>query len=516
MSKGIIERIELNDIKKVYLSDIFGRVSLNGIYTTNEWKLAFLIFSRLNQGAVILSKDYPDVDSFEHPLIKKLVDETDNNVYIKRDEFIEITDTDKTHAALMIKKVTESLIDKSVTLPNPIEPNNKKSFLHMSLFSLIQYEDRTGMIKVKVNEDALPFILFMKSYTLFRFTEFILIKNKHAINIYIFAKIAINKYSKVGELYSSIEDLRQSLGLEDKYRSVNSFIKSVIDVSISEINNKTDINIFYELHKTGKRFTHITLKFSQKKDTSKQIDQPKRKPQEIEYQGIDAPLNLDINDQGIIIAAQLQSYGIPRNKALEYVRGYGEDACKLGIEKLLGEIQKGRDIKNISGYLVSCIENAGNNSSSQEIKAAIDAAEELAQDRKAQEMERFNSFDTYLNNNEQQILVLLARHEANEKLTDELEIDMLRCLKDVVAQYEDLESMSPYYLTLRFKDDILNYATIKSLVEELEVATKEERIAKLKAELEAKKVELKEVSGKAKGLVEKEITMLKVAIADLV
>ena len=165
---------------------------------------------------------------------------------------------------------------------------------------------------------------------------------------------------------------------------------------------------------------------------------------------------------------------------------------------------------------MSCIENAGNNSSSQEIKAAIDAAEELAQDRKAQEMERFNSFDTYLNNNEQQILVLLARHEANEKLTDELEIDMLRCLKDVVAQYEDLESMSPYYLTLRFKDDILNYATIKSLVEELEVATKEERIAKLKAELEAKKVELKEVSGKAKGLVEKEITMLKVAIADLV
>jgi hypothetical protein len=386
----------------------------------------------------------------------------------------------------------------------------------MSLFSLIQYEDRTGMIKVKVNEDALPFILFMKSYTLFRFTEFSLIKNKHAINIYIFAKIAINKYSKVGELCSSMEDLRQSLGLEDKYRSVNSFIKSVIDVSISEINNKTDINIFYELHKTGKRFTDITLKFSQKKGDSKQLDLPKRQPQEIEYQEVDASLNLGVNDQDIIISAQLQSYGIPKNKALEYVKSYGVDTCKVGIEKLLGEIQKGRDIQNISGYLVSCIENAGNNSSAQEIKAAMNAAEELAQDRKAQEMKRFNSFDTYINNNEQQITVLLARHEANEKLTDELEIDMLRCLKDVVTQYEDLESMSPYYLTLRFKGDILKYSNIKYLVEELEVATKEERIAKLKAELEAKKTELQEVSGEAKGLVEKEITMLKVAIADLV
>ena len=201
---------------------------------------------------------------------------------------------------------------------------------------------------------------------------------------------------------------------------------------------------------------------------------------------------------------------------MEYVKTYGADACKLGIEKLLGEIQKGRDIKNTSGYLVACIENSANNSSAQEIKAAMDAADELVRDRKAQEMKRFNLFDTYINNNEQQILVLLARHEINEKLTDELEIDMLRCLKDAVAQYENLESMSPYYLTLRFKGDLLNYSDIKSLVEELEVATKKERIEKLKAELEAKKTELEEVSGKAKGLVEKEITMLKVTIADLV
>jgi hypothetical protein len=225
---------------------------------------------------------------------------------------------------------------------------------------------------------------------------------------------------------------------------------------------------------------------------------------------------LDLNDQEMIILAQLFSYGISRSKASEYVRGYGIDSCKVGIEKLLGEIQKGRDVKNISGYLVSCIENSANSKSSKEIKAAMNFAEELAQDRKAQEMERFNRFDIYINNNEQQILVLFSRHEANEKLTDELEIDMLRCLKDVVVQYEDLESMSPYCLTLRFKGDILNYAKIKSLVEELEVATKEERIAKLKTDLEAKKVELENVSGKAKGLVEKEITILKVAIADLV
>ena len=80
----------------------------------------------------------------------------------------------------------------------------------MSLFSLIQYGDKTGMIKVKVSKDTLPLILFMKGYTLFRFTEFSLIKNKHVLN-----------------------------------------------VSINNINNKTN-NISYELYKTGKWFIDTT------------------------------------------------------------------------------------------------------------------------------------------------------------------------------------------------------------------------------------------------------------------
>ena len=146
----------------------------------------------------------------------------------------------------------------------------------------------------------------------------------------------------------------------------------------------------------------------------------------------------------------------------------------------------------------------------------MNAAEELTQARKFQEIERFNSFDSYINNNEQQILVLLARYEVKEKLTDELEIDMLRCLKDVVAQYNDLENMLPRYLTLRFKGDILDYKKMKSLVEELEIASKAERIAKLKADLEDKKVKFEEANEQVKPLIEKEIIRFKIAIADLV
>jgi hypothetical protein len=290
--------------------------------------------------------------------------------------------------------------------------------------------------------------------------------------------------------------------LEDKYRSVNSFIKSVIDVSINEINNKTDINISYELHKTGKRFTDITLKFSQKKNLNKQL--PKSEA-----------IDTNVSGQSMIVSIQLQSYGIPKNKALEYVKTYGGDIYKLGIEKLLGEIQKGREIKNVSGYLVSCIENEGNRLTSTKVKKRIDKAEELEAIHQAQKLERFSEFNNYIENNREQIMMLFLRHRATEKLIDEIEIDMHRCLKEVTATYDDLATL-PYYLKFKFNDEFLRYDDIKSVVEELQVSSKEERIAKLKADLEAKKVELDEVSGKAKELVEKEIMMLKGAIADLV
>jgi len=448
------------------------------------------------------------------PVLKEYIKDIPNEYIISREEFQEVTKVRSEHLAREINKVRRSLKSKTIETPHPLDMKSTDSGSSYTWFTELSYLNKTGELYIEINRKILDRIIAFVTYAKINFKYVANIKNHNAIRLYISLKHLMSAYRK-NSIQIGVDEFKDKMNLLDKYRSFQTFREKVLEVIKIDLNNYSDIFFDYELYKTGRRFTDITLKFSQKKDISKQLDQSKCQPQEIEHQATDA-LNIDINDQDIIIAAQLQSYGIPRNKALEYIKTYGTDTCKVGIEKLLGEIQKGRDIKNISGYLVSCIENAGNNSSSQEIKAAMDAAEELAQDRKAQEMERFNSFDTYVNNNEQQILVLLARHQANDKLTDELEIDMLRCLKDVVAQYEDLESMSPYYLTLRFKGDILNYSKIKSLVEELEVATKEERIAKLKAELEAKKVELEKVGGKAKGLVEKEITMLKVAIADLV
>lgn len=498
-----------------YISDILSELRFSQKWTLNQKKFFLTVIAKLADSKIYVSKQ-DQIVSFDDERILLKIDSVSPEIIMGKDEFIDIMKIDKRNYSREVAKVCDGVMSTVATLPNPFEVSNKKSFRKINWFNYIDYKDSNGEIKIHIHQNALPYLIVFTNYTKINLHYIFQFKSQYSLQLYYLIKMNKARYKHNDSINYKIDELIIKLEIPVGYSNISMMKKAVLDVAIEEINSKTDLLVSYELKKTGKKFTDIDINFSQKKVISKQPEQSNPQDQRIKHQATDESLNLDINDQDIIIAAHLQSYGIPRNKAIEYVKSYGVNTCKIGIEKLLGEIQKGRDIKNTSGYLVACIENTGNNSSSQEIKSAMSAAEEFVQDRKAQEMKRFNLFDTYINNNEQQITVLLARHEANEKLTDELEIDMLRCLKDVVDQYKDLESMSPYYLTLRFKGDMLNYANIKSLVDELEVATKEERITKLKADLEAKKLELENVSEKAKELVEKEITMLKVAIADLV
>ena len=327
-------------------------------------------------------------------------------------------------------------------------------------------------------------------------------------------KLRLNQYKKKDELKLDVDDYKSRVGLNNVYsKNYSMFKKSVLSKIINEI-NKTDLCVVMEEGKTGKKVTTITFRFFEKppeKERSQKLLDENELQLNLTTRIDNKPLTFNLNDESMIAYAQLQSYGMSKNKALEYVTNYGTEICKIGIEKLLNEIQKGRTINNISGYLVSCIENTSNRINSSEIKVAMSAASKL----KKIHQDSFEKFDSYVNNNEQQILLLFSRYEAKEKLVDEIEIDIYECLKEITLQYHELEEV-PQCLTSRFRGRKLDYIKIKTLVEELKIATKSERIINLKEQLQIKKLELDQVSDQFKVMVEKDITMLKVAIADLV
>jgi len=72
------------------------------------------------------------------------------------------------------------------------------------------------------------------------------------------------QFKSTGYCKISLNDLRYSLALFEKYEATKDLRKWVIETAVNEINEKTPYKVSYELLKTGRKFTHLELKFKQK------------------------------------------------------------------------------------------------------------------------------------------------------------------------------------------------------------------------------------------------------------
>lgn len=74
-----------------------------------------------------------------------------------------------------------------------------------------------------------------------------------------------------------LEEFRKRLGvLENEYQRIDVLKKGVIDLSIKQINEHTDITASYEQHKTGRNITGFSFKFKNKQAPVKKTE-PKQK-----------------------------------------------------------------------------------------------------------------------------------------------------------------------------------------------------------------------------------------------
>ena len=85
------------------------------------------------------------------------------------------------------------------------------------------------------------------------------------------------QFKSTGYCKISLDDLRYALALFEKYEATKDLRKWVIDTAVNEINEKTPYKVSYELIKSGRKFTHLELKFKLKAEAKKRIDS-KRDP----------------------------------------------------------------------------------------------------------------------------------------------------------------------------------------------------------------------------------------------
>ena len=144
--------------------------------------------------------------------------------------------------------------------------------------SRIKYIDTTATLEVTFAPDVVPLITRLEQhFTSYQLKQVIQLKSKYSIRLYELL-IAWREVGKVPQI--ELSDFREKLGIDaDEYVRMSDFKVRVLEPSIKQINEHTDILVTYEQHKKGRTITGFSFKFKQKQQpqTIKSVD-PKRDP----------------------------------------------------------------------------------------------------------------------------------------------------------------------------------------------------------------------------------------------
>jgi plasmid replication initiation protein len=317
--------------KTFYLTGLFSDIKTDHNWTTNETKMALLLFQKLSKHRIYI----PDFDKIDggYDILMKNISSVPLNYTITKNDFKDITNIQSPHLAREIKKVIKGLLSKVIIMPSPIEKHNKDSLRGSNWFSKIDYLDGKGIIDIEINKYSIEKLVAISSYSKIKFENIVKIQNHNAIYSYIFFKI-LRDYHKFTKLEIPIIDFKEKLGLKDKYKITKTFKDKVLTVIQKEISNHSDLFIEYELIKEGKGFTKIKFTFDYKPEYMEKSNKTKnKKATEPYYSTYDS-----------LFESTLVGWGIRAKRVGELEEEYSLDVIQSAIDKTL-EKEKNKEIK---------------------------------------------------------------------------------------------------------------------------------------------------------------------------
>lgn len=160
-----------------------------------------------------------------------------------------------------IKRACKTLFERQFTYTEQQEKGVRVATSRW--VSEIAYNDEATAIDMTFAPSVVPLITMLeRHFTSYDLEQVAGLNSKYAIRLYEII-IAWKSNGKTNQI--SIEQLRERLGVSsDEYQKMELFKRKILDKSISEINEKSDISISYEQHKQGRKIAGFTFIIKQK------------------------------------------------------------------------------------------------------------------------------------------------------------------------------------------------------------------------------------------------------------
>ena len=194
--------------------------------------------------------------------IPKQIAVTDDEIYTVSTNDLQSIGVHEKTAYKELKLAVERLYERSI---NFIDGSGSK----IRWVQRIDFNDSKSEIAIRFSKDILPYISNVKAnFTQYLLSDVATMKSAYSFRLY----ELVAQYKNIGKRLIGIDDLRLMLDVGKRYKTTGNLIAWVIQPSIDEINEVTNLTVTVEPKKTGRKYTHLEFIIKVKaKATAQQI-----------------------------------------------------------------------------------------------------------------------------------------------------------------------------------------------------------------------------------------------------
>jgi len=200
----------------------------------------------------------------------------DSKLEIHASDYAKQFNVTKEGAYKALKEAVNNLFDRQFSFQE--ETSKGIGIVRSRWVSRIKYIDDSALLEITFAPDVVPLITRLeKHFTSYQINQVSGLTGKYAIRLY---ELLIT-WREVGKTpILKLGDFRSQLGVEpNEYKAMNHFKSRVLEPSLQQINEKTDIKVKVEQHKNGRSISGFSFRFKQKPQPKvEQKTDPKRDP----------------------------------------------------------------------------------------------------------------------------------------------------------------------------------------------------------------------------------------------
>lgn len=168
----------------------------------------------------------------------------------------------------VLKDAVNNLFERKFSYVAEYKKTGKTGVVRSRWVSRVFYVDSLAILEITFAPDVVPLVTRLEEhFTSYQLKQVSQLTGKYAIRLYELL-IAWREVGKTPQI--ELSEFRNRVGVEDnEYQRMELFKRRVLEPSIKQINEHTDITVTYEQHKKGRTISGFSFRFKQKPQPKK-------------------------------------------------------------------------------------------------------------------------------------------------------------------------------------------------------------------------------------------------------